>query len=348
MAKRYRRHVIDNGLFVSLREKIAQEPLVAKLVGALRMGQRILKNFKPGSHRYKPDDPDHNYQVTTFDQRATELRALKAKGIEGAVVSLSAWPREGYDRQHPDVLPPAPAAGGWEGMKRWADACKELGYIPILHDQYRDYYVDAPSWDPQFAAHEEDNVKDASAFPGTRFGGWKEGYIPFMDYWDGGKMSYLSERFALGHLVKNYQGLVRPRHPRRRELSGCVWLRAADGGFQPRASGHPRRRHEGSCRLLQVGAAKRGHRGHRGRRRLGDSLRRLLHRRQCGHRDSSAALHAGVSRRRDDAGRRQRRFPAVLAQWRLWIGAAGRGRTSAAWNECVRSARCTSAWRSWK
>jgi uncharacterized protein DUF5696 len=208
MAKRYRRHVIDNGQFVSLREKIVQAPLVANLVGAPRMGQRILKNFKPGSHRYKPDDPNHNYQVTSFDQRATELRALKAKGIEGAVVSLSAWPREGYDRQHPDVLPPAPAAGGWEGMKRWSEACKELGYIPILHDQYRDYYVDAPSWDPQFAAHEEDNVKDASAFPGTRFGGWKEGYIPFMDYWDGGKMSYLSERFALGHLVKNYQALL--------------------------------------------------------------------------------------------------------------------------------------------
>ena len=53
-----------------------------------------------------------------------------------------------------------------------------------------------------------------SAFPGTRFGGFKEGYIPFMDYWDGGKMSYLNARYTLGHMVKNYQGLfdhgVRP------------------------------------------------------------------------------------------------------------------------------------------
>ena len=43
------------------------------------------------------------------------------------------------------------------------------------------------------------------ALPGTRFGGWKEDHIPYMDYWDGGKMAYLDARFALGHMVKNYQ-----------------------------------------------------------------------------------------------------------------------------------------------
>lgn len=207
MAKRYRQYVVDTGQFVSLKEKIAQEPRVAELIGTPRLGQRILRNYKPGSHRYRPDDPAHNYQVTSFDECARQLRELKSKGIERAVVSLAGWPYQGYDRQHPDVLPPAPAAGGWVGFKRWADTCRELGYVFLLHDQYRDYYFDAPSWDPQFAVHEEDGVKDASAFPGTRFGGWKEGSIPFMDYWDGGKMGYLNARFALGHLVKNYEAM---------------------------------------------------------------------------------------------------------------------------------------------
>jgi len=207
MAKRYRRYVIDCGLFVSLKETIAAEPRVAKLIGTPRLGQRILRNYKPGSHRYRPDYPSHNYEVASFDERARQLRELKSKGVEHAVVSLSGWPHEGYDRQHPDVLPPAPAAGGWEGFQRWADTCEELGYTCVLHDQYRDYYIDAPSWDPQFALHEENDRKDASVFPGTRFGGWKEGDIPFMDYWDGGKMGYLNARFALGHLVKNYQAM---------------------------------------------------------------------------------------------------------------------------------------------
>jgi len=205
LCKRYRRHVMDTGQFVSLKEKIAREPLVGKLIGTPHLRQHALRNYKPGGRRYDPQNPEKNYRVTTFDELAKQLRNLKAGGVGRLYVTLAGWPYLGYDRQHPDVLPPAPAAGGWEGLKHWADTCKELGYIYNLHDQYRDYYVDAPSYDPQFAVHEEDAVSRPTAFPGTRFGTRKEGNIPFMDYWDGGKMAYLNARFAPGHLVKNYQ-----------------------------------------------------------------------------------------------------------------------------------------------
>jgi hypothetical protein len=205
LCKRYRRHVMDTGQFVSLKEKIAAEPLVGKLIGTPHLRQHAVRNYKPGGHRYDPNQPERNYRVTTFDDLSQQLRQLKASGIDRLYVTLAGWPYLGYDRQHPDVLPPAPAAGGWEGLKRWADTCKELGYIYNLHDQYRDYYVDAPSYDPQFAVHEEDATSRPTAFPGTRFGTWKEGNIPFMDYWDGGKMAYLNARLAPGHLVKNYQ-----------------------------------------------------------------------------------------------------------------------------------------------
>ena len=77
-----------------------------------------------------------------------------------------------------------------------------------FHDQYRDYYVDAPSYDPQFAIHEEDEKGAPQAFPGTRFGISKEGRIPFMRYWDGGKQGFLNSRFMLGHLVQNYEWLM--------------------------------------------------------------------------------------------------------------------------------------------
>jgi Family of unknown function (DUF5696) len=205
MAKRYRKYVMDIGQFVSLKEKIAKEPLVAKLIGTPQLRQHALRNYRPGSHRYDKEKPENNYRVTTFDQLAQQLRDLKSAGIEHAFVTLAGWPFKGYDRQHPDVLPPAPDAGGWEGLRHWVNTCDELSYLYNLHDQYRDYYTDSPSYDPQFAVHEEDNISDAKAFPGTRFGGWKEGYIPFMDYWDGGKMAYLDARFALGHMIKNYK-----------------------------------------------------------------------------------------------------------------------------------------------
>jgi Protein of unknown function (DUF3111). len=90
-------------------------------------------------------------------------------------------------------------------MKRLADALREIGYIFTLHDQYRDYYVDAPSYDPQFAIHEEDASSAPQAFPGTRFGDSKEGNIPFMRHWDGGTQTFLNSRFMLGHLIKNYR-----------------------------------------------------------------------------------------------------------------------------------------------
>jgi hypothetical protein len=90
-------------------------------------------------------------------------------------------------------------------MKRLLDTRRELGYTCALADQYRDYYLDAPSFDPQFAVHEVDASLPPQQFPGSRFGDSKQGVIPFMRHWDGGTQGYLNARLMLGHLRKNYQ-----------------------------------------------------------------------------------------------------------------------------------------------
>jgi hypothetical protein len=205
MAKRYRRHAIDTGLFVPLTHKIAQVPRVASLIGTALTRFSILRNLHPDSARYDRNAPDKNYSLTTFDQAAARIRELKTQGFEKFHICLTGWPYLGYDRQHPDVLPPAKEAGGWDGMKRLTDTVRGLGYVFTLHDQYRDYYTDAPSYDTQFAVHEEDEKSPPQAFPGSRFGQWKEGRIPFMRHWDGGKQTYINSRFMLGHLRKNYE-----------------------------------------------------------------------------------------------------------------------------------------------
>lgn len=202
LAKRYRQHVMDTGLFVSLKEKIARTPIIADMIGIPQTRIGILHNQSTNSDRYSPTN---HYQLFTFDQRAQQLRDLKAAGFDKTLVYISGWPHLGYDRQHPDSLPPPEAAGGWEGMKRLADTCHELGYPYLFHDQYRDYYTDAPSYNPDFAIHEETTNLPATAFAGSRFGNWKKGQIPFMRHWDGGPQSYLNSRFQLGHLEKNYQ-----------------------------------------------------------------------------------------------------------------------------------------------
>src|SRR5581483_12179893 len=156
-------------------------------------------------------------------------------------IVLTGWPHEGYDRQHPDELPPAPVAGGWEGMKRLADTCHDLGYLFSLHDQYRDYYTDAPSYDPQFAVHEEDATTPSLAFPGSRFGQWKKGDMAFMNNWDGGTQTYLSNRFMPGHLKKNYQALFdHGIHPQGIYLDVCGYI-PPEEDFNPE---HPTTRTE--------------------------------------------------------------------------------------------------------
>jgi hypothetical protein len=210
LCKRYRRYVIESGLFVSLKEKIARDPLVQNLIGNPFTGASVLRVIKPGGPRYNTKDPQSNTRLTTFAENIERLRKLKAGGWEHLNVSLSGWPNQGYDHQHPDGLPPNKEGGGWEGMKAFFDACRELGYTCWMHDQYRDYYPDAPSYSPAFAVHEEDVVRQSTRFPGTRFHphDWKEGYIPFMNYWDGGTQTYLNNRYMLGHVQKNYRLLA--------------------------------------------------------------------------------------------------------------------------------------------
>src|SRR6185369_15630160 len=153
MAKRYRRYVQDSGLFVSLKEKIARTAAVESLIGVPQTHLSILRDLKPESDRYDKKDPSKNYSLTTFDERARQLRDLGSSGFDRLLVVVSGWPHLGYDRQHPDPFPPPEKAGGWEGLKRLADTAHELGFLFTMHDQYRDYYTDAPSYDPQFAIH---------------------------------------------------------------------------------------------------------------------------------------------------------------------------------------------------
>jgi hypothetical protein len=207
LAKRYRRYAQETGLWVSLKEKIARSPKVERLIGSLESRMGILSNVVPESLQYDKEDPSRNHRLTLFAERARQMRALKEKGVERFQLVLTGWHNLGYDRQHPDGLPPAPPAGGYEGMKGLADACHELGYLFTLHDQYRDYYFDAPSFDPQFAVHEEEAGGPTFLFPGTRFGAWKEGPLSVHPNWDGGRQTYLNARFMLGHMKKNYAGL---------------------------------------------------------------------------------------------------------------------------------------------
>jgi hypothetical protein len=190
MAKRYRRHVLETGHFVSLKEKIARNPLVERLVGSPVVHTSILYHIQPESSYYHKDEPAKNHQLVSFDERAKQLQQLSEKGIKRAYVHLDGWGFRGYDNLHPDIIPPCPEAGGWEGMKRFAETCDQIGYVFAIHDQYRDYYLDAKSYDPRHT------ILD------------RNGNRPYGSTWYGGKQSILCSRLALGHVKKNYLSLL--------------------------------------------------------------------------------------------------------------------------------------------
>lgn len=86
---------------------------------------------------------------------------------------LDGWGQPGYDNQHPDYLPPCKEAGGWEGMKELSDTMRELGYMFGVHDQYRDYYMDAPTYDTDNAAMSV----DGTLFELARWAGGRQNFL---------------------------------------------------------------------------------------------------------------------------------------------------------------------------
>ncbi len=191
LAKAYRADVRSRGRLVGLAEKIARTPALARVIGCPVIHTHILFHIQPESRHYKPDAPGENHRLVTFFARAEQLRALRRRGLERAYVHLDGWGRRGYDNLHPDVLPPCPEAGGWEGLRGLAETCRQWGYILVLHDQYRDYFHDADSFDPRHAVVDE------------------HGRTPEWAIWFGGRQSLLCASLAGGYVRRNYDLLER-------------------------------------------------------------------------------------------------------------------------------------------
>lgn len=186
LAKLYRSYVRRKGQLVTLAEKIARNPAVARLIGAPIVHEGIAVHISEKSDYYRPDDPAHNDHFISFQTRADQLRALKARGVEKAYLHLDGWGAHGYDNLHPDPFPPHEAAGGAAGMRALAETCRELDYVFGIHDQYRDYYYDAPSFNLANALQQRD------------------GSHPFCSVWYGGPHSWLCQVLAPEYVRRNY------------------------------------------------------------------------------------------------------------------------------------------------
>ncbi len=186
MAKRYRRYAKETGLFVSLREKRIRNPEVDEVIGKPVIHTGALYHFVPKSSYYNKERIEENHNLTTFDQIGERLSGLKKRGLEDAYVHLDGWGYRGYDSAHPDSVPVGEEQGGWAGLSNLSRTCKNLGYLFAIHDNYRDFYWNAVSFDERFALRKED------------------GSIPQSSTWCGGDQSLLSARFAPEYVRGNH------------------------------------------------------------------------------------------------------------------------------------------------
>ena len=186
IAKIYRGYLSERGELMSLREKIARNPKVEYLLGCPIVHSCAAVHIHPASHFYDKENPENNDHYFSFSDNARLLRELKEKGAERAYLHLDGWGYHGYDNLHPDPFPVHEASGGAEGLKALKETCHELGYFFGIHDQYRDYYYDAPSFDLNNA------ISDI------------HGNHPYHDYWFGGPHSFLCAKLAVNYVRRNY------------------------------------------------------------------------------------------------------------------------------------------------
>lgn len=183
----YRAYVFENGLAATLREKEVRLPGLKKLAGAEFVHMGIKTHVNPQSDFFDPENPEKNNSLVTFEQRRQEIGRLHDMGVKNLYLHLDGWAEPGYDNCHPDYIPACKEAGGWEGLKNLVDSVHAWEYEIGLHDQYRDFYKNAPSFDEDYACISMD------------------GTIPQHNRWAGGPQEYLSATEAVYYVKRNYQ-----------------------------------------------------------------------------------------------------------------------------------------------
>ncbi len=130
LARRYRQHAEARMSVTTLAERAVERPSVDLLRGGMQAAVWAMSTF-----------PDRILQADFATCTKRYRRLMEGAGIERAICHVDGWGKDGYDYNHPDVLPPDERLGGWEGLRRMADEVRALGHGFLLHDNYVDYYA---------------------------------------------------------------------------------------------------------------------------------------------------------------------------------------------------------------
>lgn len=188
VAKDYRKYLTETNQFVSVDDKIKRNKNIEKLIGCPVLHHKIYSKINEKSKFYDKNGTNE-ILYATFYERAEQMKKLKELGLEKLYIHTDGWGKDGYDNNHPYILPPCEAAGGYDGLKEFSKVSRDLGYIFALHDQYRDFYYSSPAFSMN---------KAVTKIDGTH---------PYCSIWDGGEHTFLCASQALEFVKKTYAEL---------------------------------------------------------------------------------------------------------------------------------------------
>lgn len=151
LAKAYRAWAIENGLYVSLKNKMEKRPALKNLLGGRILS--ITQAYPTYTRRWfddrlRPFDEsliDGKMRIfVTHSQARQVIEQARQLGMKKGLAVLRGWINGGYDWSHPDIWPPERQLGTVEELK---GLCSMAGPITVgLHDNYQDIYEQCPSF----------------------------------------------------------------------------------------------------------------------------------------------------------------------------------------------------------
>ena len=153
MCKTYRAYAEKTGRLVTLKQKIAANPKVEKLIGAPNFEIQVVANRTLAPQYQSLSGPvydGYHRLQTSFDQITAMIHDMKENlGVERAVIRIAGWGRKGYDNDRPvDAATRVNTeAGGPEKLAAAIAAAKAAGFLGGLWDNYRNFDLNSPGYD---------------------------------------------------------------------------------------------------------------------------------------------------------------------------------------------------------
>lgn len=174
MAKRFRSFAQAHGLHRTLREKAAETPAVASLIGgrclsffqAYTRHPEVARLWMRESNAEDVAKAGQIEVIIPHRDVKTVIAEAKALGMKRGYFNLRGWLKGGYDEMHPDVFPPEPALGSEDELREIM--AEQDPFVALLHDNYQDIYPQAPSFPKYVQRTPDGRLKPGGTWHGGR------------------------------------------------------------------------------------------------------------------------------------------------------------------------------------